>query len=282
MNTITNIKLLNEKISELKKNGLSIGFVPTMGYLHDGHISLIDRAREENDIVIVSIFVNPTQFGPNEDLTSYPKNLKNDSAMCIKHKVDILFIPNNDEIYPDDFSTYVDVVGLSSILCGSSRPGHFRGVTTIVLKLFNLVSPQNAYFGLKDYQQFVIIKKMVRDLNLNVNIIGCPIVRESDGIAMSSRNVYLSEDQRKQATYIYQSLREAKRKIKRGERSSAKIIDDITKRLEMIEDSKIDYIKICDPYFLEEVEEITEEVRILIACFVGNARLIDNISAKSK
>jgi len=280
MNTITNLNIFKEKIKEIKKNGRSIGFVPTMGFLHEGHLSLIDRARENNDVVIVSIFVNPTQFGPSEDLESYPRDIKRDSALCIKHKVDILFIPLIEQVYNKDFSTFVEVEGISSLLCGKTRPGHFRGVATIVLKLFNMVKPDRAYFGLKDYQQYIIIKKMVKDLDLDIEIIGCPIVREQNGLAMSSRNNYLSDEQKNQASIIYQALREAKKNIKRGEISSKKIIDSIRAQLENIKDSKIDYIKICDPENLYEVEEIVSEVIILVACFVGNARLIDNIKVK--
>lgn len=280
MKTINHIEVLKKEIKTLKLSNKSIGLIPTMGYLHEGHLSLINSAKEECDIIAVSIFVNPTQFGENEDFSIYPRDLKRDIGLCIKHKVDILFIPSASEMYPPDFKTYVEVNKLSYILCGKSRPEHFKGVTTIVAKLFNLFKPDKAYFGLKDYQQYIIIKNMTRDLNFPIDIIGCPIIRESNGLAMSSRNIYLSEEEYNKASLIYASLREAKRMIKNGEKNPENIIKMIEKMLKNIPNSKIDYIKICNPETLEEVASIEKDVIILIACFVGKARLIDNMLIK--
>ncbi|MDD2715958.1 MAG: pantoate--beta-alanine ligase [Candidatus Wallbacteria bacterium] len=265
----------------MKARELKIGFVPTMGYLHEGHSSLIDKARQENGAVVVSIFVNPKQFGPQEDLSNYPRDLTRDSSLCEKHGADLIYLPSEDVMYPEGYSTYVEVEGLSGILCGASRPGHFKGVATVVLKLFNLVSPDRAYFGLKDFQQFRVIRRMALDLNLPVEVLGCPIVREKDGLAMSSRNVYLSREQRAKAGLIHQSLKEARNLIGNGETSGERVISMMGKMISGIPDSRLDYIKICHPETLESIAEIKEKVVILVACHVGRARLIDNLTVET-
>ena len=213
MRIVGKINDVRNQVKEWKKQGLTVGFVPTMGYLHEGHESLIKRAYEENDKVVVSIFVNPMQFGPKEDLESYPRDLKRDSEVCEKAGTDLIFHPENEEMYFNDFSTFVDMNGLTKGLCGKSRPIHFRGVCTVVTKLFNIVAPDRAYFGEKDAQQLAVIKRMVRDLNIDIEIIGCPIIREEDGLAKSSRNTYLSSEERKVATILNKSLKLAKEKI---------------------------------------------------------------------
>jgi pantoate--beta-alanine ligase len=276
-------------IKSLKKQGKTVGFVPTMGCLHDGHISLIKKARKENDIVVLSIFVNPTQFGPKEDYKKYPRNFSRDSAIAKKAGVDIIFAPSAKEMYEDGFSTYIEETNLSNILEGAIRPGHSRGVTTVVLKLFNIVQPDISYFGQKDYQQAVIIKKMVKDLNLDTGIKVLPTVREKDGLAQSSRNTYLSKAERKSATILYRSLLEAKRLIANGLTDA----DEVKKRMQtMIKKENpapdptfrrddagvnIDYIEIREPETLQTVKKITGNVVILLAVKIGKVRLIDNI-----
>ncbi len=214
-----------KKISDnFRKEGKIIGFVPTMGYLHEGHLSLVRRSKKECDVTFVSIFVNPIQFGPNEDFERYPRDEKRDLELLSKEGVDYVFIPEVHDMYPADYSVYVDETELSKYLCGARRPGHFRGVCTVVTKLFNIVKPHKAYFGKKDYQQFRIIERMVRDLNMDVEIVPCPIIRETDGLAMSSRNVYLTPEERKDAVCLYKSLQLASKMIREGERNPQKII----------------------------------------------------------
>ncbi|MBT1247838.1 MULTISPECIES: pantoate--beta-alanine ligase [unclassified Thermosipho (in: thermotogales)] len=270
-----------EKVDEMKKisrslNGKSIGFVPTMGYLHEGHLSLVRAARKENDVVVVSIFVNPTQFGPNEDYDNYPRNLERDLKLLESESVDYVFIPTNEEMYEKDFSTYVEEVSLSKFLCGAKRPGHFRGVCTVVTKLFNIVRPTRAYFGQKDAQQFRVLRRMVRDLNFDVKLKEMPIVREKDGLAMSSRNIYLTKEERKEATRLYKSLLKAKELVKSGV-VDVKIIRDEMRKILEHPLLKIDYIEIVDEENLMPVEIIDRKVVVAIAVFVGKARLIDNI-----
>ncbi|KHC91618.1 pantoate--beta-alanine ligase [Thermotoga sp. Mc24] len=271
--TIEEMKKFSEEMREKKK---TIGFVPTMGYLHEGHLSLVRRARDENDVVVVSIFVNPTQFGPNEDYERYPRDFERDRKLLEEENVDCIFHPSVEEMYPPDFSTYVEETKLSKNLCGRSRPGHFRGVCTVVTKLFNIVKPHRAYFGQKDAQQFRVLRRMVRDLNMDVEMIECPIVREPDGLAMSSRNVYLSPEERQQALSLYQSLKIAENLYLNGERDAEKIKEEMIKHLSRFDKVKIDYVEIVDEETLEPVEKIDRKVIVAVAAWVGNARLIDN------
>jgi pantoate--beta-alanine ligase len=271
--TVEEMKKFSEEMREKKK---TIGFVPTMGYLHEGHLSLVRRARAENDVVVVSIFVNPTQFGPNEDYERYPRDFERDRKLLEKENVNCIFHPSVEEMYPPDFSTYVEETKLSKHLCGRSRPGHFRGVCTVVTKLFNIVKPHRAYFGQKDAQQFRVLRRMVRDLNMDVEMIECPIVREPDGLAMSSRNVYLSPEERQQALSLYQSLKIAENLYLNGERDAEKIKEEMIKHLSRFDKVKIDYVEIVDEETLEPVEKIDRKVIVAVAAWVGNARLIDN------
>lgn len=266
-----------EEIKKIKRDNISIGFVPTMGYLHKGHISLIKKAREENDIVITSIFVNPTQFGPNEDFEKYPRDESRDLQKCEENGCDIVFLPQVDEMYPDSFLTFVQVEELGKGLCGKSRPTHFRGVTTVLTKLFNIVKPDRAYFGQKDAQQLVIVKKMVEDLNMDVEIIGCPIVREADGLAISSRNTYLSPEERNDALFLNKSLKLAKNLIKNGEKNISIIKNEMKETILSGNNNSIDYIEFVDTKTLNPVSEIKDKVLIAIAVKVGKTRLIDNI-----
>jgi pantoate--beta-alanine ligase len=260
-----------------KKEGKTIGFVPTMGYLHKGHLSLVEQARKDNDIVVVSIFVNPTQFGPNEDFDRYPRDLNRDMELLRPFNVDYVFNPDVEEMYPKNYSTYVEEIKLTKVLCGKSRPGHFKGVTTIVNKLFNIVRPTKAYFGQKDAQQFRVLRKMVDDLNMDVEMVEMPIIREEDGLAMSSRNIYLNEEERKQALALSKSLKKAKELFENGERDTKKIKVEMKKIFDENPLVKIDYIEIVDEYTLENVEKIENKVLVAVAAFVGKARLIDNI-----
>lgn len=278
MRVVEKIKDVRATVKEWKAKGLKVGFVPTMGYLHEGHESLIKKASEENDRVVVSIFVNPIQFGPKEDLSTYPRDLDRDSKVCKSAGADIIFHPENEEMYFNDFSTFVDMNGLTDGLCGKSRPTHFRGVCTVVTKLFNIVAPDRAYFGEKDAQQLAVIKRMVRDLNIDVEIIGCPIVREKDGLAKSSRNTYLSVEERNAATILNKSLTVAKEKIKAGERNSAAIIKLIEETINSEKLAKIDYIEVVDSLSMEKVERIEKAVLVAIAVFIGKTRLIDNFT----
>lgn len=277
MKIFSNPQEIQNFIKKLKQQKKSIGFVPTMGALHQGHISLIRRARKENDIVAVSIFVNPAQFAPQEDLKKYPRPFKKDVNICKSEGVDVIFAPSPKEMYPENYLTYITVEKLSALMCGKFRPGHFRGVATIVAKLFNIVQPDRAYFGLKDFQQSVIVKKMVSDLNFPVKIISLPIVREKDGLALSSRNVYLSCEERKRALSLSRSLQTAKNLIKyKNMKSPEKIISEIRKMISPRVD-KIDYIDLRDAETLEKVKYIKKKVVIAVAVFVGSTRLIDNI-----
>lgn len=279
MKVIKTIKEMQELSRSLILQGKRLGFVPTMGALHEGHLSLVRQARKDNDVVIVSIFVNPIQFGPREDFARYPRDLEGDSEKLKNESVDILFYPDMKEMYPEGYKTFIEVQGLSDKLCGAFRPGHFRGVATVVTKLFNIVKPHRAYFGLKDYQQTVIIKKMVQDLNMDVEIITCPTIREPDGLAMSSRNLYLKTDERKAATVIYRTLLEAEKLI-RAFKNPEEVRTIMLERLKsepLV--SSIDYAGVYDPETLEEIKEYSEvkEILIAIALRIGNTRLIDNM-----
>lgn len=276
MEIITTIENIRSIVNQWKDKGYSIGFVPTMGYLHDGHAALIDQARKDNDKVIVSIFVNPTQFGENEDLNSYPRDINRDKSLCEAHKADIIFAPTSDEMYHDR-KAFVNIVELSDTLCGISRPIHFKGVCTVVAKLFNIIQPTNAYFGEKDAQQLAIIRKMVYDLNFPINIIGVPIVRESDGLAKSSRNTYLSSEERKAATILYKAIQMGKQTIKRGA-SADSIINTMTEIINTEPLAKIDYVSVVDANTMQPVHEITSPVLVAMAIYIGSTRLIDNFS----
>lgn len=278
MEIIRTVEGMKEFSQKIKESGKPIGFVPTMGYLHEGHLSLVRKAKEENDTVVTSIFVNPTQFAPTEDLDQYPRDEKGDSAKLKKEGVAAIFIPTIKEIYPTEYQTYVEVTELTKNLCGRSRPTHFRGVTTIVLKLFKIVNPDRAYFGKKDYQQFRVIEKMCRDLNFDVKIVSCPIVREKDGIAMSSRNKYLTEKERRDAIILYQALEKGKEIILNGERNSNKIIQEMTNMIRSKKTlKKIDYVSIVDPYTLKDLHYVDRNILIAVAVYFGKVRLIDNI-----
>ena len=254
-----------------------VGFVPTMGYLHEGHMSLVRKAREENKSVVVSIYINPTQFGPKEDLSKYPRNLARDLAMLDKEGADVVFFPSDKEMNPSGYDTWVTVDNLTKPLEGDSRPTHFRGVTTIVTKLFNIVRPTNAYFGQKDAQQALIIKKMTTDLNMNLKVVVCPTIREPDGLAMSSRNVYLSMEQRKAAPVLYKSLLLAKDMFAIGERNAAVILEQMTVFIQKEPLAKIEYISISDTETLAELKAIKKSALVSMSVRFGNTRLIDNI-----
>lgn len=275
MKIVSTIEEVRNQVKEWRKEGQKIGFVPTMGYLHEGHMSLIDAAGE-NDKVVVSIFVNPMQFGPNEDLASYPRDLEHDAAMCEAHGVDLIFHPTPEEMYGESFYSYVDMNVLTQELCGLSRPVHFRGVCTVVAKLFNIVTPDKAYFGQKDAQQLAIIKRMVKDLNMPLQIVGCPIVREEDGLAKGSRNTYLSKEERKAALVLSRSIFLGKEMVEKGERDAKKVITAMTAEIEKEPLAKIDYVKMVDLETMQQVETIEGGILTAIAVYIGKTRLIDN------
>ncbi len=276
MNIVSTIQEVKEQIRQWKKEGQSIGFVPTMGYLHEGHGSLITEAGKQNDKVVVSIFVNPMQFGPTEDLESYPRDLKKDSAFCEALGADLIFHPQPEEMYHDTFSSYVDMTVLTQELCGLSRPVHFRGVCTVVTKLFHIVEPDRAYFGQKDAQQLAVIKHMVEDLNMNVEVIGCPIIREEDGLAKSSRNTYLSPEERKAALILSKTIFLGEQMVKDGEKDAGKLVEAMRANIETEPLAKIDYVKAVDGRTMQQVERIQGPVLVAIAVFIGKTRLIDN------
>jgi pantoate--beta-alanine ligase len=262
---------------EARRERKRLGLVPTMGALHEGHLSLMRAAKAKCDVVAVSIFVNPLQFGPGEDLAKYPRTFERDTSLLEKESIDILFAPTPEEMYPAGAITYVTVEGLSDKLCGRSRPGHFRGVTTVVAKLFNIVEPDLAFFGQKDAAQATIIRRMVRDLNLPVEIAVYPIVREPDGLAMSSRNAYLSPQERKSALILYRALSEVKSRFDQGERNAANLIKTGKQLIAQQPALRLDYFEIVDPATLDPIGELTKSVLVAVAAFVGNTRLIDNI-----
>ncbi len=269
---------MQEIANKYREWGKTIGFVPTMGYLHKGHLSLVKEAKKNNDVTFVSIFVNPTQFAPNEDLDKYPRDIERDEELLKKEGVDFLFYPTVENMYPNGFQTYVSVESLTQVLEGASRPTHFRGVTTVVSKLFNITKPHRAYFGKKDAQQLIVIKKMVEDLNFDVEIVGLPIVREEDGLAMSSRNKYLNKKEREEAVCLYQSLQRAKEMIDNGTDDAETIKREMYKTINKYEIPKIDYISINSLSELKELEKIEKgNTLISLAVFVGKTRLIDNL-----
>jgi pantoate--beta-alanine ligase len=269
---------LRQMVQAAKTKGQGIGFVPTMGFLHEGHLSLMRRARKENDLVVTSVFVNPTQFAPHEDLATYPRDVERDVALMRAEGVDIAFFPTVETIYPPGYATYVAVEGsLTQGLCGRSRPIFFRGVTTVVAKLFNLVAPDRAYFGQKDAQQAAVIKQMVRDLDFDLDIIVCPIVRESDGLAMSSRNAYLTPKQRKDAPALSRALHTAGKRVAAGEREAAAIKAGIENEIRLLKDAVIDYVEVVDADTMGAVDTIAGKILIAVAVTLGKTRLIDNI-----
>ena len=271
--TVEEMKALSR---EIRQKGQRLGFVPTMGFFHEGHLALMRYARPRCDQLVVSLFVNPIQFGPREDFREYPRDFERDAKLAQGEGVDILFAPEAEDMYPQGFQTYVEVTELSKPLCGAKRPWHFRGVATVVLKLFNIVNPHFAVFGLKDYQQFLVIRQMVRDLNLDIEILGHPIVREPDGLAMSSRNIYLSPEERKSALCLYQALELAKRRVAEGVREVAALTEELSQFISSHPYTRIDYIEFRHPETLAEVTEIKGPTLLALAVFVGRARLIDN------
>jgi len=276
MVVIDKIDAIRKQVNQWKKEGLSVGLVPTMGYLHQGHQSLIEKAAKENDKVVVSIFVNPLQFGPKEDLATYPRDFHRDKEICEFSGANLIFHPSDDVMYNKDFSTSVNMSSLTDNLCGKSRPTHFTGVCTVVNKLFNIVTPDRAYFGQKDAQQLFIIKRMVRDLNINVEIVGCPIIREEDGLAKSSRNTYLSNNERKAATVLNKSLIKANDLIENGISNVEPVFNVIKETIECEPLAKIDYIGIVDIDSLQNVDLIDKSVLVAIAVYINKTRLIDN------
>ena len=276
---VTDIVPLRRAVAEARRGGRTIGLVPTMGALHAGHLSLIEAARAETGFVIVSIFVNPTQFGPNEDLNRYPRPLERDLKSCEEARVDLVFHPGPEVMYPPDYRTFVEVTGLQDVLCGASRPGHFRGVATVVLKLFNLVQPDRAYFGQKDAQQGRILQQVVRDLNVPVEIRVCPIVREADGLALSSRNEYLEAQERGGATVLSRALTEARQRIESGERDAATVRRAMAETIASVPGTVLDYAAVVDADSLQSLEQIVAGRPVLLALAVrfGGTRLIDNL-----
>lgn len=275
MKIVGTVKEVREQVKEWKKQGLSVGFVPTMGYLHEGHKSLMDAARKGNDKVVVSIFVNPMQFGPTEDLATYPRDLDHDAALCESAGVDLIFHPEAEEMYEKDFCSFVDMTGLTEGLCGKTRPIHFRGVCTVVNKLFNIVTPDHAYFGQKDGQQLAVIKRMVRDLNMDIEIVGCPIVREEDGLAKSSRNTYLSPEERKAALILSKTVALGK-ELAKTEKDANKVVEAMKKNIETEPLAKIDYVEAVDALSMALVEKLEGTCMLAMAVYIGKTRLIDN------
>ena len=275
MKIVGTVKEVREQVKEWKKQGLSVGFVPTMGYLHEGHKSLMDAARKGNDKVVVSIFVNPMQFGPTEDLATYPRDLDHDAALCESAGVDLIFHPEAEEMYEKDFCSFVDMTGLTEGLCGKTRPIHFRGVCTVVNKFFNIVTPDHAYFGQKDGQQLAVIKRMVRDLNMDIEIVRCPIVREEDGLAKSSRNTYLSSEERKAALILSKTVALGK-ELAKTEKDANKVVEAMKKNIETEPLAKIDYVEAVDALSMAPVEKLEGTCMLAMAVYIGKTRLIDN------
>lgn len=277
MRIVTAPQEMTRLVGEHRKAGQSVGLVPTMGYFHPGHVSLMRVARAENDFVVVSLFVNPTQFGPQEDFRDYPRDLERDVEIATQAGVDCIFHPRVEDMYPQPYLTFVEVKGLTEGLCGAHRPGHFHGVTTVVTKLFHIIPAHRAYFGLKDAQQVRVIQKMVEDLNFDIEIVVCPTVREKDGLAMSSRNVYLQPEERRAATVIYRSLRRAEEMVQRGERDARKVLSTIREMLDSEPLVEPEYVEAVDWEGLRPVNRVEGKVLIALAARVGRARLIDNV-----
>lgn len=276
MEIIVDPKEMQQRALAAKRAGQRIAFVPTMGYLHDGHLSLLQEGRKRGDLLVLSIFVNPTQFGANEDLSTYPRALESDCELARAAGTDLVFTPSADAIYPAEASTWVNVEGLTEVLCGASRPGHFRGVTTVVAKLFNLVQPDVALFGCKDFQQLAVIRRMVRDLDMPVEIVGMPIVREADGLALSSRNVYLTTEERQQALVLSQAIATAQQMAGAGIRNAGEIVAALQAMIATQPAARIDYLQICHQDTLQEQAAIDSDSVLLLAVFIGKTRLIDN------
>jgi pantoate--beta-alanine ligase len=279
---VSSVSQIREHIDRARREGKRIGLVPTMGALHAGHASLIQRARAECDYVVVSIFVNPLQFGPSEDFQRYPRPIEKDAALCADNGVDLIFAPETSEMYALPQITFVEVTRVTDHLCGAFRPGHFRGVATVVLKLFNIVQPDFAYFGEKDYQQLCVIRRMVQDFNLRLSIVAVPTYRESDGLALSSRNVYLSSEERAAAPALYRALTYARDRIASGEANVAQIKTDSMNILAAVPLIRVQYFEIVDPDEAQPVGIINGRVRIAAAAFIGKTRLIDNVPAEGK
>lgn len=277
MDTLRSVAEMQEWSRKSRAEGKTVGFVPTMGFLHEGHLSLMRRARSENASLVVSIFVNPTQFGPSEDFKTYPRDPESDSLKCSEAGVDVLFMPEPEDVYGPGFQTYVEVGSIGNPLCGASRPGHFRGVATVVLKLFNMVMPHRAYFGMKDYQQLQVIKTMVRDLNVDVKVVPCLTLREEDGLAMSSRNSYLSAREREQAVCLHEALLAAGELFGRREKDAAKYLEIMTDRIAREPDAVPDYVSLVDPETLEDLREVGHSCLAALAVKIGKTRLIDNM-----
>lgn len=278
MITLGSVADIRAACDDARAAGRRVGFVPTMGFFHEGHRSLMRAARAETDLVVVSLFVNPTQFAPSEDLAAYPRDLEGDTAAAAAEGVDVLFAPSVDEMYPAGATTTVHVAGLTEHLCGASRPGHFDGVSTVVAKLFSIVGTCRAYFGRKDAQQLAMIRRMTRDLDLPVEVVGCPIVRSVDGLALSSRNSYLSDDERRAATILSGSLYVASEAVVAGERDAAAVRRRIVDTVSHVPEVRLDYVEVVDADSLEPVEQLTDDTLVALAAFVGKARLIDNVT----
>lgn len=276
MQIAATIKEVRNQVKAWKKEGCTVGLVPTMGYLHEGHGSLISRARKDNDKVVVSIFVNPMQFGPGEDLESYPRDLDKDSAYCESLGADLIFHPEPEEMYTEGFCSYVDMSVLTEELCGLSRPVHFRGVCTVVNKLFNIVQPDRAYFGQKDAQQLAIIRRMAKDLNMDIEIIGCPIVREEDGLAKSSRNTYLSAEERQAALVLSRAVKLGQELVASGESDAKKVVSEMTALIEKEPMARIDYVKAVDGLTMQQINTVKAPMLVALAVYIGKTRLIDN------
>lgn len=276
MKVVKTIKEVREIVSSWRRDGLTVGLVPTMGYLHEGHQSLISKSVSENDRTVVSVFVNPIQFGPNEDLEAYPRDLKRDMEAVEAVGGDLIFNPEPAEMYPSHFTSFIDTTETTELLCGAVRPVHFRGVCTVVGKLFNIVTPDRAYFGQKDAQQLATIRRFVRDLNFGLEIVPCPIVREADGLAKSSRNTYLSPAERKAALILSKSLALGKKAVDEGERDASKVVSIITESLQTEPLARIDYVEVVDFDNIQRVETISGETLVAIAVYIGKTRLIDN------
>ncbi len=276
MEIISDISTMQQRCLAERRKGRRISFVPTMGYLHQGHLSLLSEGKRRGDLLVLSIFVNPTQFGQGEDLDKYPQDMPRDAQLARDLGVDLLFTPNKQDIYPVGYATYVNVEGLTDNLCGANRPGHFRGVTTVVAKLFNIVQPDVALFGRKDFQQLAVIRRMTCDLNLPVEIVGMPIVREADGLAMSSRNIYLSADQRRQGVALIDAIRLVKKELNQGQSDAATLISLVEGRIGQEPEASIDYVQICHADTLQDMDRVTGDSVLLLAVKVGSTRLIDN------